>query len=553
MSLTAHVAQPTCTSLAPGATLESVSSLPSAVAASSVRLKRDETNELTLSDVEALLPRLPPTPIPKLQLAVLCLARFADPITFTQIFPYVNEMIEDIGIANTPSQVGFYSGIVESVFAISQLLAILPCARLSDAIGRRPVILIGVVGLALATFAFGISKTFMAILITRCLAGALAGNVATIHAVLAEITDASNHAVALPVYGLSWPIGSIVGPLIGGTFSHPARHFSMFESFPLFRTYPYFLPCLISGAMALGGSVLGYFCLEETLPNKRRALIDAGSPSERIDTTKAYGTVNRTNAHQITPKPEFATTGMQTDMHTESDTSMFGLLAIPVVRALAISSFALSFLSGGFDVLFVLFCYSSISAGGLGYSASQIGYALAIAGTSAVLFQAFALPTLLRHVTALTAYKLCMTLWSIAYVALPLLNVLARLGLDDINAEADALKPAYSIAVWIGIGICLAITRLANLAFSLSMILVKDTSPCPSALGAANALAQFSMCLARAIAPAFVSALFATSIDHHILGSYLWVCVMGFLAWAGIRVTDWIKLSHDKPFSSKTI
>ena len=52
-------------------------------------------------------------------------------------------------------------------------------------------------------------------------------------------------------------------PLIGGTFSHPARHFTVFKLMPFFTIYPYVLPCIISGAIALGGAVLGYFCLEE--------------------------------------------------------------------------------------------------------------------------------------------------------------------------------------------------------------------------------------------------------------------------------------------------
>lgn len=59
-----------------------------ALIAGSASLGRFEGGELTLlcsSDTEALLQRLPPTPVPRLQLAALCLARLADPITFTQV------------------------------------------------------------------------------------------------------------------------------------------------------------------------------------------------------------------------------------------------------------------------------------------------------------------------------------------------------------------------------------------------------------------------------------------------------------------------------------
>jgi len=52
---------------------------------------------------------------------------------------------------------------------------------------------------------------------------------------------------------------------------------------------------------------------------------------------------------------------------SNANVGMFALLAIPTVRALTASGFALSFLAGAFDVVFVLFCYSPISTGGLGF------------------------------------------------------------------------------------------------------------------------------------------------------------------------------------------
>lgn len=75
------------------------------------------------------------------------------------------------------------------------------------------------------------------------------------------------------------------------------------------------------------------------------------------------------------------------------------------------------------------------------------------------------LPIILRRIAPVAAYKLCMKLWPVGYFALPLLNVVARAGLEG-NAGVEELKPAYAAAVWVGIGLCLAVTRMANLAFS---------------------------------------------------------------------------------------
>jgi hypothetical protein len=53
-----------------------------------------------------------PTPLPKAQLAALCTVRLADPIAFTQLFPYVNEFMNDLHLTDDPSKIGFYSGLI---------------------------------------------------------------------------------------------------------------------------------------------------------------------------------------------------------------------------------------------------------------------------------------------------------------------------------------------------------------------------------------------------------------------------------------------------------
>lgn len=84
-----------------------------------------------------------------------------------------------------------------------------------DRIGRKPVILLGISGVALSTFLFGIARSFWFAVFARSLAGALSGNSAVVQSVVGEITDESNQAEAFPLMGLSWSLGCIIGPMIG--------------------------------------------------------------------------------------------------------------------------------------------------------------------------------------------------------------------------------------------------------------------------------------------------------------------------------------------------
>jgi hypothetical protein len=157
----------------------------------------DESTALlsTVGLVESQLPKLMGmTPIPKLQLATVCILRLLEPIGTTQTFPYINEMVVNLGVLDDPSKVGFVSGLVvskqwpwmvsihispdprqESVYSAVQLMSIYHWAQLSNTIGRRPVLLLGALGIGLMTFLFGFSRNLPSMLIIRSLHGFFAG------------------------------------------------------------------------------------------------------------------------------------------------------------------------------------------------------------------------------------------------------------------------------------------------------------------------------------------------------------------------------------------
>jgi len=96
-------------------------------------------------------------------------------------------------------------------------------------------------------------------------------------------------------------------------------------------------------------------------------------------------------------------------------------------------------------------------------------------------------------------------------------------------ADADSRVQAM---VWCGITALLALSRLACLAFALSIILVKENAPTPDSLGATNGLVLFAMCLTRSFCPAFASSLFAWLAHSKILFGYLWVVIMAIISYA---------------------
>lgn len=219
----------------------------------------DETRPL----LESQLAKPPPTPIPKGQLAALCIVRLVEPVAFTQLFPYVNEFMSDLHLTDDPSRVGFYSGLVVCCILVSAFDTS-PSHPTGKCICSRPTYLHIPVGPSLWSVyplpnrcscahpplrrhrtssrhprgyiwhrGHDIGVWFVKIpcssphypmhrsvpflcppspsLLILTTGGISSGNTAVIHSVLGEITDASNQAAVVPIYGIIWPLGGIVG------------------------------------------------------------------------------------------------------------------------------------------------------------------------------------------------------------------------------------------------------------------------------------------------------------------------------------------------------
>ncbi|POV96763.1 hypothetical protein PSTT_15459 [Puccinia striiformis] len=147
--------------------------------------------------------RQPPTPgrnnRAKLQLLILCLIRLCEPISFTVIFPMVAFMVAEFNPTHSDKQVGFYCGAIESIFSLAQFSTIILWGKLSDRIGRKPVLLIGLIGVSISTLAFGFSSSFWTMILARSIGGVL---------------NAENQALAFSLLPTSFAVGSAIGPLL---------------------------------------------------------------------------------------------------------------------------------------------------------------------------------------------------------------------------------------------------------------------------------------------------------------------------------------------------
>jgi MFS family permease len=105
------------------------------------------------------------------------LVRICEPIAFMSIFPYIYYMILSFKITADDRQIAIYAGMVTSAFAFAEFSTGVLWGRLSDKVGRKPVLIGGLVGTALSMLVFGFAQNLQTALIARALGGLLNGYV----------------------------------------------------------------------------------------------------------------------------------------------------------------------------------------------------------------------------------------------------------------------------------------------------------------------------------------------------------------------------------------
>ncbi len=148
----------------------------------------------------------------------------------------------------------FWYGVIALTFGLANFISSPMLGALSDAHGRRPVLLLGFCGLAISFIATALSSAVWMLIVVRVVAGAMQANAAVANAYVADITAPEDRAKRFGMLGAMFGIGFILGPVMGGLLGAIDLH----------------LPFFAAGGLALLNLLYGWFVLPESLPPERR-------------------------------------------------------------------------------------------------------------------------------------------------------------------------------------------------------------------------------------------------------------------------------------------
>ena len=147
-------------------------------------------------------------------LVILLLTVLLDLIGFGIVLPLLPTYAKDLG-ANP-----FMIGLIAAIFSIMQFIFSPLWGKLSDKIGRRPVMLISIFITAVSYLVFSQASTIPLLIFARGLSGIGSANIAAAQAYITDVTDSKNRSGAMGMMGAAFGIGFIIGPLIGGLLKH---------------------------------------------------------------------------------------------------------------------------------------------------------------------------------------------------------------------------------------------------------------------------------------------------------------------------------------------
>ena len=148
------------------------------------------------------------------------------------------------------------AGALSSLYASAQLFAGPVLGTLSDRFGRRPVLLLCLLGTSLGYLMLGLADSLPLIFLAVFIDGLTGANLTTAYAYIADVTTSENRARSIGMVGAAFGLGLMAGPALGGLLSR----------------YGLFVPAFTASAIALSNVIFGLFVLPESLPEEKREI-----------------------------------------------------------------------------------------------------------------------------------------------------------------------------------------------------------------------------------------------------------------------------------------
>ncbi len=177
--------------------------------------------------------------------------------------------------------------LVLAIYSLAQLFSATWWGNLSDRIGRRPVLIISLAGLAVSYVWLGLADSLWMLFAARAFGGFMAGNISAAFAYVADSTTPKNRARGMGMIGAGYGLGFFVGPAIGGILAGPDALNADYQT-----------PAFVAAGLSFVALGLAFAILKESLSDEIRARV-AAQPKKSFTAQLKETATNRKLAYWI--------------------------------------------------------------------------------------------------------------------------------------------------------------------------------------------------------------------------------------------------------------
>ncbi|CAG8042925.1 unnamed protein product [Penicillium olsonii] len=488
------------------------------------------------------------------QLAILTFARLSEPLTQTSLQAYMFYQLKSFDPSLPDSKVSAQAGLLQGSFTAAQFITAVWWGRLADAdwMGRKRVLLIGLMGTCLSCIGFGFSRSFVSAMIFRTLGGVLNSNIGVMRTLIAEIVcEKKYQSRAFLLLPMCFNIGVIIGPILGGSLADPVNSFPQIfgpgsliggkEGVWWMQRWPYALPNVLS-AIFIFASVLAVFLgLDETHETARYKKDWGRKLGKRLtrafrrrprhyrpltrsrddDSVYLDGSVETCSAPSSPTRPR-----VQPRAHKRPG---FRQIWTRNVLLTLLANFLLAFHTSAFNSMTFVFLPAPRApedsrqgffhfGGGLGLPSSRVGLATAIIGFIGLPLQIFLYPQIQTKLGTLTSFRTFLPFSPLSYMLMPFLVILPRI--------PSIVWPCFTFVVSLQV-----ISR--TFILPAAIILVNNCVTDASVLGTVHGVAQSVSSAGRTLGPLLGGWGLGLGLEYNMIGAVWWaLAAQALVGWA---------------------
>lgn len=409
-----------------------------------------------------------------------------------------------------------FIGLLAASYSLAQFASAPFLGRLSDQYGRRPVIVLSLVGGAVAWTVFGVAGALWLVFVARILAGAAGGNIATAQAYVADITPPAGRAGALGMLGAAFSVGFIVGPALGGVLASPAALGVARDLLPGFVPVTRFsIPSFGAAVLSLGGAAVAW----RWLPEPSRLLADeaaAAAAADEATDAEETAAIDPSSADAVYDGAQASEGGEERGGSTidpdESDPSAAGAeAAVPAAPNTLVSQFRSALRDDALRGLVLAFFLVNVAFSGVtvafipwladvfGFIEPQAAAFLTYIGVLGVLVQGGLVPRVARRIGDGRMAVVGLAILIVGAAILPFTPVIG----GAVGVTAGGFSPAIVALI-----VLLPLIPLGNGLLSAALGALVSTSATAETQGSAFGVTQGAGSLGRTVGPPVMAGLY---------------------------------------------